>query len=118
MSNHSLVAYALRKVGPMSTSELAAELEMNINSVRQCVWRARLNGKCHITAWKRENGRNVEVHAFGPGIDAERPESAPKVRRHRIYVAPPKAPTPVPHLSPSDGNPFATAMWNVAQGAR
>jgi len=118
MSYHSLVAYALRKVGPMTTAEMAAELDMSINSVRQCIWRARLNQKCHIAGWKRENGRNVEVHAFGPGEDAPRPEKKPKAGPKRVVVVSRRPGLQIPRLPPADGNPFAVAMWNIAQGER
>jgi hypothetical protein len=51
MSNHSIIAYTLRKVDPMSTSELAKELGMAVQSLRSAVG-ARNVGKCHVAGWR------------------------------------------------------------------
>ncbi|WP_157664831.1 hypothetical protein [Bordetella genomosp. 9] len=66
----------------MTSSELAAEVEMEKKSVRDALSLARRKGTIHITAWRvNEGGRRVAVYGPGAGEDAPLPEMPSKAKR-------------------------------------
>jgi hypothetical protein len=128
---HTIVSYALKKVGPMTTIDLAKELEMREQTAREAIRRSKESGKVHVHSWVRgKNNCWMAVFAEGAGPDVSKP--GPKVkesnksdglpvtqvrtndcglRRHPMLDQ-------IAALSDDFRNPFATAMANVSQGER
>lgn len=115
MSHHTVIAYVLRKLQPMTAEELAKECEISLQSSRQCLNHMHAGKKVHIKEWvKTPKNQFAAVYANGEGEDArkptlEKPERPKPTRRRHPVVA------QIASLSDDFRNPFATAMWNVAQ---
>lgn len=115
MSHHTVITYVLRKLRPMTAEELATECEISLSSARQCVNHLHIGRKVHIAGWvQTPKNQFAAIWANGEGDDEPKPvieKPEPKPRRSM-------SPSAVKALAAEVGNPFATAMWNVAQGER
>lgn len=111
MSHHTVIAYVLRKLRPMTAAELAAECEISLPSARQCLNHMHAGKKVHITGWvKTEKNQFAAVYSHGAGEDAPKPERKATPKRGRKCY--PKV-EQIRALSDDFRNPFATAMWNL-----
>ncbi|ARP89809.1 hypothetical protein CAL14_05495 [Bordetella genomosp. 9] len=131
---HTIVSYALTKVGPMTAQELAAELDMTEDTCRRAIRRSKEAKKVYVHDWKR-GPRNsfIAVFAAGNCEDKEKPAGKERsqqgnghsgpglpVRKVTLHECGLKRRPAIEDMmrSVDVSNPFAVAMWNVAQGER
>lgn len=131
---HTIVSYALKKVGPMTVKELAEEIGMSQDTCREALRRSKEAGKVYVHDWQR-GPRNSLVAVFAEGNfgDKEKPGGKDRTAKGNSHAVPDlpvhqvtlnacglkRHPTVEDLANVVDmSNPFSTAMWNVTQGER